>query len=57
MKTLEAKAAAADDVSDTIELHRRIHELELELAETKLKLVDKDCQLEVILVFASGPNH
>eukprot|EP00730_Choanoeca_flexa_P003648 TRINITY_DN11466_c2_g2_i4.p1 TRINITY_DN11466_c2_g2~~TRINITY_DN11466_c2_g2_i4.p1 ORF type:complete len:993 (+),score=291.61 TRINITY_DN11466_c2_g2_i4:106-3084(+) len=45
-KGLEARSAAAEDSSDSVELHRRIQDLELELAEAKLQIVDMNCQLQ-----------
>jgi len=47
VKTLEARTAAVEDKADTVELHRRIQELELSLAEAKLQIVDLNCQAQV----------
>jgi predicted nucleic acid-binding Zn-ribbon protein len=47
VKTLEARTAAVEDNADSVELHRRIQDLELALAEAKLQIVDLNCQAQV----------
>eukprot|EP00045_Choanoeca_perplexa_P008809 m.82762 g.82762 ORF g.82762 m.82762 type:complete len:989 (+) comp14633_c1_seq1:70-3036(+) len=46
VKTLEARTAAVEDNADSVELHRRIQDLELALAEAKLQIVDLNCQAQ-----------